>query len=70
MLVEWRCRKADELNVLCTLFASQAGYRLYERHGFEVVDEHGLDLHAYGVDETEPRRAMIRPAKQSRQLLT
>ncbi|KAK5120572.1 hypothetical protein LTR85_006228 [Meristemomyces frigidus] len=63
MLVTWGCDLADERNLMCVLTASQAGVALYRKHGFEVVKEAPLDLRPYGVDKTEIRRFMIRPAR-------
>ncbi|KAK4547413.1 hypothetical protein LTR36_001069 [Oleoguttula mirabilis] len=63
MLVKWGCDKADEQNVMCALTASVAGLATYTKQGFVVVKEADLDLRPYGVDETEIRRSMIRPAK-------
>lgn len=63
MLVRWGTELADQRAWTATLTASAAGLPLYLRHGFEVVWEAELDLRPYGVDETEIRRFMIRPAK-------
>ena len=60
MLVKWGCDKADELGIICALTASAAGEKVYTRNGFEIKKTWDLDLHPYGVEGTELRRAMIR----------
>lgn len=64
MLIKYGCDVADEKGVLCALGASEAGYSLYMRHGFEIVEQNEMDLRPFGVDATELSRRMIRPAKQ------
>ncbi|CAH0056909.1 unnamed protein product [Clonostachys solani] len=39
MLVSWGVREADKRAKKCYLFATEAGRRLYESAGFEVVRE-------------------------------
>lgn len=63
LLVQWGCARADELGIPCALTASAAGLRLYQREGFEVVMEKDMDLRPWGIEETEVRRAMVRPAR-------
>ncbi len=60
MLVEWGCKQADELGIICALAASTAGEAVYKKHGFVVKQVNELDLSPFGVDEVELRRAMIR----------
>lgn len=60
LLVKWGCHKADEHGLMTVLTASEAGLRVYLKHGFKVVKETHLDLRPFGVDETEIRRNMIR----------
>jgi GNAT superfamily N-acetyltransferase len=64
MLVDWGCRIADEKGWICALGASEAGFKMYSSHGFELKEEELLDLAQFGVQGTEWRRRMIRPAKQ------
>lgn len=63
MLVRWGCEEADKRGMVANLMATQAGLSLYLKHGFRVVSETPLDLRPFGVDETELRRGMVRPAK-------
>lgn len=63
MLVKYGCDVADEKGILCAVGASDAGYPLYARHGFEVKTTRDHDLRPYGVDAIEQGRSMIRPAK-------
>jgi len=63
MLIKYGCDFADEHGILCALTSSEAGYSVYSRHGFEVKKVSDMDLRPYGVDKTEVRRGMIRPAK-------
>jgi len=63
LLVRWGCARADELGIPCALTASAAGLQLYRREGFEVVMEKEMDLRPWGVEETEVRRGMVRPAR-------
>ncbi|GAB7361054.1 hypothetical protein MBLNU230_g1094t1 [Neophaeotheca triangularis] len=63
MLVDWGCEKADERGALSVLVASKAGLGLYLSCGFEVVMEYEEDLHPFGVEEVELRRACVRKPK-------
>ncbi|KAK5694027.1 hypothetical protein LTR97_009645 [Elasticomyces elasticus] len=63
MLVKWGCDKADERGLTCILGASEAGLKLYKNFGFEIVKLTTMDLRPFGVDATELRRGMVRPAK-------
>ncbi|KAK3115227.1 hypothetical protein LTR53_005638 [Teratosphaeriaceae sp. CCFEE 6253] len=63
MLVQWGCDKADKRGLMSVLQSSAAGLRLYQKHGFTIVKQSTMDLRPYGVDETELRRSMMRPAK-------
>lgn len=63
MLVKYGCDIADEKGIPCALTASDAGHSLYLRHGFEVKRTSEMDLRPYGVDATELRRGMVRPAR-------
>lgn len=63
MLVKWGCDKADELNIISALQASEAGYNVYTKHGFEIVKTSEFDLRPFGVEATELRRGMIRQPK-------
>ena len=38
-------------------------YGIAIKNGFELVQETLMDLRPYGVEETEVRRGMVRPAK-------
>lgn len=58
--MKWGCEKADELNMISAVYASEAGLKVYTKHGFEVVETSEFDLRPYGVDATELRRGMIR----------
>jgi hypothetical protein len=60
MLMEWGCKRADELGLVAILTASEAGLPLYLRHGFEVKKTIEMDLRPWGVDETELRRGVCR----------
>lgn len=64
MLVKYGCDLADKMGIVCALTASEAGYPLYARHGFELKYVGEMDLRPFGVDATEPRRGMIRPAQK------
>lgn len=63
MLLKWGCDKADERGLISVLHASQAGFGLYLKHGFEVRKVREFDLQPYGVDEIEIRRGMVRRPK-------
>ncbi|EMD01209.1 hypothetical protein BAUCODRAFT_58533, partial [Baudoinia panamericana UAMH 10762] len=60
MLVQWGCEKADAHGTIAALFASTAGLAVYQKYGFEVVQETPLDLRPFGVDATDVRRACLR----------
>lgn len=64
MLIKYGCDVADERGIPCALTSSEAGYPVYRRHGFEVKHTSEMDLRPYGVDATELRRGMVRPARQ------
>ena len=64
MLVQWGCDRADEKGLMSALMSSEAGLKVYQKHGFEVVMETPFDLRPYGVDETETRRGLVRPARE------
>ena len=58
--MQWGCERADERGLISVLTASEAGLKVYLKHGFEVVREYELDLEPYGVAKVERRRNMIR----------
>ena len=60
MLVKWGCDKADQHGIISCVQASEAGERLYRKHGFEIKKLVEFDLRPYGVEETALRRGMIR----------
>lgn len=64
MLIKYGCDVADAKGVLCALGASEAGYSLYTRHGFAVVETSETDLRPYGVEASELGRRMIRAARE------
>lgn len=43
-LVRWATRKADEDGVKVWIHASEAAYKLVQKHGFKVIEELPLDL--------------------------
>ncbi|PSN61369.1 acyl-CoA N-acyltransferase [Corynespora cassiicola Philippines] len=55
MLIEWGTTKADEAGVECYLEASPMGEPLYAKHGFERLEEVGLNLRGFGGDVDELR---------------
>lgn len=63
MLLRWGCKKADEHKLTTTLHASPAGIKVYQKHGFEIVEQYEFDLRPYGVDETTIRTGMVRWAR-------
>lgn len=60
MLVEYGCRRADELGVIAVLGASDKGKGLYLKHGFKIIKEQEFDLRPFGFDSTETKRSMMR----------
>ena len=58
--VRWGCEKADAEGLMVALTASDAGFGLYVKNGFEVVKQDPFDLRPYGVDSTITRKYMIR----------
>lgn len=64
MLIKYGCDKADEAGLISVLTASVAGWQLYEKNGFKTFKYHELDLRPFGVDDSEPRRFMIREPQQ------
>lgn len=64
MLVQYGCDLADAKGVPCALTASEAGYPLYLRHGFELKQTSEMDLRPFGVEAVEVRRGMVRPARR------
>lgn len=63
MLVKYGTDLADDRGIPCALTASEAGYPLYLQHGFKVVKTTEMDLRSYGVEATEQRIGMVRPAR-------
>lgn len=57
---------ADELDLPTWLEASQAGYPLYKKLGFEDVEPHDTDFRQYGGDVVSHSVGMLRPAKSAR----
>lgn len=51
MLVQWGCEQADAKGVECYLEASPMGVPLYERFGFQRIQEVSIDLGKFGGDE-------------------
>lgn len=60
MLVEYGCKRADELGVIAVLGATDQGKGLYLKHGFKVIYEQEFDLRPFGFDSTETKRSMLR----------
>lgn len=54
---------ADELDLPTWLEASEAGYPLYKKLGFEDVETHDVDFAQYGGDVVSHSVGMLRPAK-------
>ena len=48
------------MKLLSALTSSDAGERVYTKHGFEVKKREELDLKPFGADAVEFRRRMIR----------
>lgn len=67
MLVDWGCQRADERGLISVLTASEAGLKVYLKHGFEVVRAYELDLVPYGLAKVEFRRNMIRQPRPKAQ---
>jgi ribosomal protein S18 acetylase RimI-like enzyme len=65
LLVEWGTKKADELGLPIYLEATQAGFGLYKRHGFEEIDVFDLDLDKYGGTGVFRAPLMMREPKKS-----
>lgn len=64
MLIKYGCDMADKAGLISILTASEAGWKVYEKHGFTVFKYHDLDLRPFGVEDNEPRRFMIREPRQ------
>ena len=63
LLLRWGMDVADDAGLPCYLEATSAGYHLYQKVGFEAIDNIDLDMSEWGLDY-EPRFVcMIRPAK-------
>lgn len=53
MLMKWGTEQSDKLGIVGRLEASAAGAPLYERFGYETVDEVVFDATKYGADEVD-----------------
>nr|POE47622.1 hypothetical protein CFP56_00953 [Quercus suber] len=60
LLVKWGCDEADKRGLLCAMMSSEAAWKLYHKHGFEVKTEVGMDLTPFGIDAVDIRRGMLR----------
>ena len=63
MLVQWGTRIADEAGLPCYLEASEAGYSLYRRHGFEDVEVLEWDAREWGAEGVCRYVCMVRAPK-------
>lgn len=61
--MRWGQEQADRDGLDSFLFASPFGKHLYEKCGFEVVEEEDFDLAPYGHDEHNISWAMVRKAR-------
>lgn len=63
MHLRWGSEIADELGIPCYLESSPMGRPLYERMGYEVVEDLPFDAKKWGSDRDLPHSCMLRPAK-------
>ena len=63
LIVDWGCRKADELGLLGYLEGSSGGKGLYKKYGFEEKEELVTDLTMHGGD-VDRHVAMLRQPRQ------
>ncbi|KAI9704370.1 MAG: hypothetical protein M1836_007233 [Candelina mexicana] len=59
-LLEWGLERADTLGIPSYLEASKAGYGLYQKHGYEEVDEVVTDMGKWGGEGVYRHICMIR----------
>lgn len=64
LCLEYGCKMADELGLSTYLDSTPAGRAVYQRFGFEVLEEEAWDLRPYGKDVTYYTCTMLRPAKR------
>lgn len=60
MLLKWGLERADRAGLPSYLESSEAGRRLYEKHGFETVKRVEFDLTNYGGQGSDFNTVMIR----------
>ena len=65
MLVKWGTDIADHKGLPCYLEASENGYGLYLKHGFDLMDDNiDLDMSKYGGRGWYQFKCMVRPARK------
>jgi hypothetical protein len=58
----WGCRLADEIKAICSVEASGAGLKLYEKHGYILQEEYTLQVpERLGPAPKGAVRFMVRP---------
>lgn len=64
LCLELGCKMADELGLPIYLDSTPVAKAVYQKFGFEVLEEETWDLRQYGKDATYQYCSMLRPAKQ------
>ncbi|KID74514.1 uncharacterized protein G6M90_00g111640 [Metarhizium brunneum] len=63
LLIKHAVKVADERGIISAMQASDMGWRLYQKLGFEVMNETVLDLRPFGINACIPHRDMMRRPK-------
>lgn len=58
--LQWGCSRADQFGVRLYLEATGAGYPVYFKYGWRLLEEANLDLSQYGAEGIETFTIMMR----------